>query len=382
MNRQLVEVVQQMAATYDLEPLLKSIELAANGLLPCTRAQIMQYDAGSEEFFDQSNLQARISARVGASARAAATRRTIRVGTSSQQETLVVPLIAPEGDLMGVLHVLGPTDHRFSEEESELALTLGALAAIAMKRQALVDQAAETRRLERELALAREIVRPPATPEVPGFALSGRFHPAQQVGGDLYDFRRLADGRLMLLVADASGHGLDSALIGSRCRAYFRALMTEGGELTAVAGWLNELLLQDLEDDERFVAASLGCLDCSTGRLEVVGLGQTCCIYLPASGEVEVVDPSGPPLGVFGGLELEARVLELSAGDVVAFYTDGLADWRNAAGECFGEERVSAALQQWRTAPDLAARLYEEARRFAGGRAQPDDVTCLVLRAE
>jgi serine phosphatase RsbU (regulator of sigma subunit) len=303
------------------------------------------------------------------------------VGTSSEQETLVVPLIAPEGDLMGVLHVLGPSGHRFTEGESDLALMLGALAAIALKRQALVDQAAQKERLERELELAREIVRPPATPVVPGYELMGSFHPAQTVGGDCYDFKRLDEHRLAFLVADASGHGLDSALVVSRCRAYFRALVESEEVLVAIGQRLNALLAEDLVDDERFVAASLGRLDSSSRRLEVLSAGQTCCFWLPSEGSGEALGPSGPPLGLFPEIALESRDLPMSAGDLALFFTDGLSDWRAPGGETFGDERLGVALARWRGDPELCRRLVEEARAFAAGQPQPDDITCLVLRA-
>ncbi len=367
----LVEVVSRLASTSDLQPLLDSIEQAASEMLPCTRAQIMQYDALAEEFFGESEL--RISARVGAEARAAATQRVIRVS-----ERLVVPLIAPEGDLMGVLHVDPPSGHEFSEEEAESALVLGALAAIALKRQRLMDQAAEKERLERELALARELVRPPRTVEIAGFRLAGAFHPAQHVGGDGYDVVRLGSDRLAFLVADASGHGLDSALVASRCRAYFHALAGSCESLSALVVRLNGLLFDDLRCEERFVAVSLGYLE--SGKLEVMGAGQTCCLWLPSGGAPELVDPTAPPLGAFPEIEPETRTFAIAEGDQAVFFTDGLPDWRNAEGECFGEERLVVAAERWRGDADLSLRLYESARDFAR-RPQGDDVTCLVIRA-
>lgn len=356
-----------MAATYDLKPLLATIESATSRLLPCEQAQILRYDEASEEFFRSGQTQVRISARIGASARAAATQKTIRVNTGTDQETLVVPLVAPEGDLMGVLHVLGPGDHRFSEAESALALMLGGLAAIALKRQTLVDQAAEKVRLDRELSLARELVQPAPIPARPGYRLAGAFHPAQQVGGDAYECLPVGPHRLALLVADASGHGLDSALLVSRCRAYFRALADL--PLTRLVTRINRLLAEDLSRDERFVAASFAVLE--NDRLEVLGAGQGACLCLPSGREVE---PAGPPLGLFPEHEYESTVLELAPGDLVAFYTDGLPDWRDKQGECYGEARLAEALRKWRLD---TGQIYADARAFGG--PQADDVSLLIL---
>lgn len=374
----LVEVVRLLAESQELKPLLASIEKAAHSLLTCQRAQILQYDSGAEEFFQN---QVRISARIGASARAAVTQRVIRVDHQSGEETLVVPLIAPEGELMGVLHIQGAA--RFSQEEGDLALVLGSLAAIALKRQGLLDALAEKRRLERELELARELVEPPPTLSMEGFELAGAFHPARTVGGDCYDFVPLGQGSLAFLVADASGHGLDSALLVSRCRSYFRALASPLESLETMARRMNRLLANDSRQRERFVAASLGRLSNASGRLEVIGAGQAPCLLL-ASGEVSQVPTSGPPLGVFEDIELEPQMIELAPGDLALFFTDGLPEWRNQERELLGEERLGEALVRLGhlPLPELLEGLYREAERFSQGQAQDDDVTCLAIRRQ
>ncbi len=374
----LVEVVRLLAESQELQPLLASIEKAAHSLLACERAQILQYDAGSEEFFQK---EIRISARIGASARAAVTQRVIHVDHHSGAETLVVPLIAPEGELMGVLHIQGTS--RFSQEEDDLALVLGSLAAIALKRQALLDAVTEKRRLERELELARELVEPPKALALPGFELAGAFHPARTVGGDCYDFVSLGPGSLAFLVADASGHGLDSALLVSRCRSYFRALASPLDSLQGIARRMNALLLNDTRQGGRFVAASLGRLSNASGCLEVIGAGQATCLLL-ASGTVSQVPTSGPPLGVFEDIELEPQTLELAPGDLAFFFTDGLSERRNPERELFGEERLGDALAKHGSLPlgELIDALHRESERFGQGRPQDDDVTCLAIRRQ
>ncbi len=371
-------MVRLLAESQELQPLLASIEKAAHSLLTCQRAQILQYDAGSEEFFQK---EIRVSARIGASARAAVTQRVIHVDHHLQGETLVVPLIAPEGELMGVLHIQGAG--RFTQEEDDLALMLGSLAAIALKRQGLLDALAEKRRLERELQLARELVEPPATLNVPGFDLAGAFHPARTVGGDCYDFVPLGPGSLAFLVADASGHGLDSALLVSRCRSYFRALASPRESLETMARRMNALLVSDSRQGERFVAASLGRLSCASGQLEVIGAGQAPCLLL-ASGEVSLVPTSCPPLGVLKEIELEAQKIELAAGDLAFFFTDGLPEWRNPKGALLGEDRLGEALARLRRhpLPELLERIYREAESFSQGQPQDDDVTCLAIRRQ
>lgn len=371
-------MVRLLAESQELQPLLASIEKAAHSLLACERAQILQYDAGSEEFFQK---EIRISARIGASARAAVTQRVIHVDHHSGAETLVVPLIAPEGELMGVLHVQGAG--KFSQEEDDLALVLGSLAAIALKRQGLLDALAEKRRLERELELARELVEPPRTLALPGFELAGAFHPARTVGGDCYDFVSLGPGSLAFLVADASGHGLDSALLVSRCRSYFRALASPLESLESMARRMNALLVNDSRPGDRFVAASLGRLSDASGRLEVIGAGQATCLLL-ASGKVSQIPTSGPPLGVFEDIELEAQTIELAPGDLAFFFTDGLPERRNLERELLGEERLGEALVKHGHLPlsELLEAVHQEAERFSQGHPQDDDVTCLAIRRQ
>jgi serine phosphatase RsbU (regulator of sigma subunit) len=137
-------------------------------------------------------------------------------------------------------------------------------------------------------------------------------------------------------------------------------------------GRINQLLAEELAEDERFVAATFGCVQ--GRRLEVCSAGQSCCLWLPSRREVET---SGPPLGLCPENVYATRELELSPGDLVAFFTDGLPDWRNQQGECFGEERLASALERWGLD---TTQIYEEARQFARGRAQSDDVTLLILQ--
>lgn len=399
---QMVQVVNQMAETFDLGPLLVSIEQAAMTSLNCQRAQILEYDPHSEEFFrllpfinhggmqplistQPGDREFRISARTGAAGQAALTQRVITVpGTSGHQEALIVPLFTPEGELRGILHVQGNPEHRFADTERHFAQILGSLAAIAVKRQSLVDAAEQKQQLERELQLARdinELTLPRTAPDQADFELAASFHPAQWVGGDVYDYWSRGPQDMTFMIADATGHGLDSALIASRCRAYFRAFTSSGLALDQVARRINQLLCQELDGTDCFVAVTLGRLHGTS--LAYINSGQPPPLVLRSGqGTCENQPVGSPPLGILPELDFEECRLQLEDRDLALFYSDGLVECRSPSGEMYGEDRLRQALLQCRElAPqELIQRIPQDVARFRRGQPQHDDQTCLVVR--
>lgn len=410
----LVEVVRLMAETFELEPLLESIEKAAMHLLPCQSARILQYDAQADQFFRLPPYtgfgfkldppvggtdQLRISARSGISGRAALTQRVVVVpGDPDGAQALAVPLTTPNGELMGLLQVLGHPNARFESADTELALVLGALAAIAIRREHLRSHADEKQRLEREIALAREVAQislPVPPPSIPGYEVAGIFRPAQSVGGDFYDLVRNPQA-MDFLIADASGHGLGAALIVSRFSSYFRALATQQLLPAQLARHVNHLLYTDLSIEgphtssdtvlsgERFVAACLGRIEPEVSRVTWLRAGLVAPLLLRAgSTHAEFKeDGGGPPFGILPDLTLDECHVDLHAGDLILFVTDGLLEWRGPSGRGYSEERLQEALIGCRDLPaaELLERIYQDAARSAQGRPQQDDLTLLAIR--
>jgi phosphoserine phosphatase len=343
------ETIRLVNETLDLPLLLRAIENAACSLLGCEEASVRLVD-------EAEGVQPRCP------------------------NALFIPIVARDQRLLGVFEARGCE----ASAEEDMAQALAALAGLAIKRHYLLRDAAERRRLEQEMEVAREVLYdllPRQRLKAGAFELASWFQPGDWVGGDCLDYFLLAEDRLVFLLADASGHGLGPTLIAAECRALWRVLVTDL-DLGDVVGRLNRMLEADTADD-RFVTACFGTVDTATGNVEYVCAGQGPLLHAQASG-VAVLPPSGPPLGVTLDPQFPLRVdrLLLSPGDLLVVTSDGILDWRRPDGRMFGEERLSESIGARRGAD--AAAVVDGVRcdldGFRQSSPQRDDVSLIVIR--
>jgi serine phosphatase RsbU (regulator of sigma subunit) len=247
-------------------------------------------------------------------------------------------------------------------------------------------EAQKRAQVKRELAVAREIqmgTLPSKMPQLDGYDLAGDSVPADETGGDSYDVIPLPEGRLMLLLGDATGHGIGPALSVTQVRSMLRVAMRLGATLDDAVTQINDQLADDLSAN-RFVTAFLGVLDGTTHQVAHHSAGQGPLLhYHAASGEFEWFASSRMALGMFGGLPgPDAKRLTMEPGDILALMTDGVFEQENAAGEQYGEQRVAALVEQHEGRPmqELLTAIYREVRAHRGQVAQSDDVTVLLVR--
>jgi phosphoserine phosphatase len=301
------------------------------------------------------------------------------------RSVLSVPLRGVDNDPIGVLELLNKRGGAFTATDEELALTLGSLTGIALQRQVLVDHYREKQRLEHDLRLARDIQQsllPGAFPAIPGFDIVAWTQPADATGGDFYDCFDLPDGRLGLVVADVTGHGLAASLLACETRAVIRTVAASTSSIAEIATRTNALLHRDLHH-ERFVVLFLAAVEAPTGRLEFVGAGCAPIVYRQTENRFVPMEATVPPLGVLPVVEgTIAMELTLRAGDTVAVLTDGLYEWENDAGHQFGLERLSESVRRNAGHPtgELIRRVYEEVLAHAGQVKQADDLTAMVIK--
>jgi serine phosphatase RsbU (regulator of sigma subunit) len=252
---------------------------------------------------------------------------------------------------------------------------------IAMAKQQ--QEARERERIEQELRIARLIqhtLLPKSVPGLPGYDVAAYYRPAREVGGDFYDFFELKDGRVALVVGDATGKGMPAALVVAATCSMLRAVAQDsgaspGGVLTRV----NEVVLARIPPN-MFVTCFYAVLDPKSGHLSYANAGHNlpCSCHEHAAIELSA---RGMPLGLMPQMSYEENEAALVAGESVLFYTDGLVEAHNPQGEMFGTPRLRGLLRERSEGGrGLSATLLEELRRFTGeGWEQEDDITLVTL---
>jgi sigma-B regulation protein RsbU (phosphoserine phosphatase) len=251
----------------------------------------------------------------------------------------------------------------------------------------LAVEKAERQRIEYDLDIARGIQQgllPTTRPDLPGYDIAGWSQAANQTGGDYYDWQVLPDGRVLVSLADVSGHGVGPALVAAVCRAYARASVDgDEGDLAKILDRINALLAADMPDG-RFVTFVSVLLDPKTNRAQMVSAGHGPLFRCKAShGELVETGADGVPFGLLPDSEYgPANEFTLDPGDSVLLVTDGLFEWTSAAGESYGLERLRESILQKSSiaATDMITSLYDEACQFVGDRPQEDDVTIVIIR--
>jgi sigma-B regulation protein RsbU (phosphoserine phosphatase) len=244
---------------------------------------------------------------------------------------------------------------------------------------------AELAATHEQLRLARSIQQsffPRASPIVPGYDLCGASYAAEETGGDYFDYFPLPAGRVGIVVADVTGHGLGPALVMSQTRAYLRALLSLGLDVSELATRLNDFLAADLPGG-RFVTLFLAQLDPRDGSFVYASAGHQCFLLGPRD-EVQSLDSTSMPLGILPGRVPAARPETLQPGQMVLFLTDGIAETRSPAGVLFGIERALEVVRahRQRAASEIVETLYRSTRAFAQDTPQQDDITTVILKVE
>ena len=298
---------------------------------------------------------------------------------------LVVPLVS-QGELIGLLN-LGPrrSEQEYSADDRKLLNDLAGHAAPAVRVAQLVrEQEAEVRqreRIEQELRVAQLIQQqflPEELPNLSGWEFAAFYGPAREVGGDFYDFIKLPEGQLGIVVGDVTDKGVPAALVMATTHSILRAeaprLIAPSDVLTRV----NELLVDEMPA-HMFVTCLYAVLNPATGRLRYANAGHN-VPYVSTEAGVTELRATGMPLGLLPGMEYEEKEATLAPGEIVLLHSDGLAEAHNPEREMFGFPRVAALTGEASDGEVLIDRLLKELQDFVGPEVeQEDDITLVTL---
>ncbi len=232
------------------------------------------------------------------------------------------------------------------------------------------------------LQVARRIQQallPKEVPEPEGWEISPYYRPAREVGGDFYDFFELEEGRLGLVVGDATSKGVPAALVMATARSMLRAVAQASESPGEALRKANDPLVTDIPPN-MFVTCFYAILDPKSGRFLYANAGHD-LPYLCREGSAYELRATGMPLGLMPGMRYEEKEIVLQAGDTALLYSDGLVEAHDPEGEMFGFPRLRALIAEHGEEGSLGDFLLEEFYSFTEGeREQEDDITLLTLR--
>lgn len=399
----ILAVTRALAAPFDLKSMLTAVVDAAKQVLDAERGSVWLYEAGTDELLLEvatGLAPVRVKSGAGIVGAAARTRSIINVPDCyadprfdpaldratgyRTRSMLTLPLVDHDDALVGVMQVLNKAGGPFDADDELLASTLAAQCAVALKRARMTEAVIEGERMRRSLDAAREVqmsTLPARMPEVAGYDIASWFQPAELTGGDTYDVA-LTDGKLLVVLGDATGHGIAPALSVTQMQAMLRMAFRLKADLETAFAQVNDRLAETLADD-RFITAFIGLLDPVAHTMRFLSAGQGPLFhYRAATGRSDLHKPTSFPLGAMPlPAPPRAVTIPFAPGDALLLLSDGFYEQASAAGENWGEDRLHALLADHAREPmdSLLRLVVDDVRAHAGGAAQEDDMTAVLV---
>ena len=305
-------------------------------------------------------------------------------GRERARSRLVMPLIGSRGRVRGALDLWSDRSSGYDQAAEEVVGVYASAVAATIENARLIAEVRDKRRLDSDLALARDVMEdllPQATPALAGFDIAGAHESSLAVGGDYYEFIPLPEDRWGVVIADVVGKGIAAALLVAAIRASIASLVGHELAVRAIMRRANRFFQESVEEG-RYVTLFYMVLDVPARSVLYVNAGHVPPVLVRASGEVDLLEEGGVPLGLFQAPRYFEGHATLAPGDVVGLYTDGIVEQTNPEGEEYGSSRLITTLRDAGDAgaTELCSRVMQDVHRFGAGR-QTDDRTLVIIRS-
>ena len=396
------EIARDLTSILDLDKLFKRTAEALNRLMDYQMFSILLLDATATVVQHRFSLRFKQSIHlkhdipvgkglVGAAAESgkgvlapdvSKDPRYIAVNPETKSE-LCVPLLYKD-KVIGVLDLEHTRRGYFTEDHMRTLTTLAAQIAIAIENARLYQRIEkEEKRLERDLAMAREIqfrLLPACCPSIANAELAAKFVPARELGGDMYDFVRYAGRRTAVAIGDVSGKGAPAALYAALASGILRshaALELNPAQMLAA---MNSSL-QDRPVEAQYLSLIYALWDERSSSMLISNSGLPRPIFCH-NGETQIIEIRGLPLGLFAEASYDEVRISAVPGDVFVFISDGIIDAANKAADTFGRGRVEEIVAKncQRTADDIVTAIFDAVNAFSAGTAPFDDQTVVAVK--
>lgn len=302
----------------------------------------------------------------------------------SIQSLLCVPLMV-KSELKGVLTLYNKKDNmQFTDDDQRLLAIIAAQSGQVIENARLNEREKQLLKMQEELRLAARIqieLLPKSAPVIPGYDICGRSIPAQSVGGDYFDFISIDEHRLALCLGDVSGKGLPASLLMSNVQATLRSHALMGLTAQECTTRSNRLLFQSTSP-EKFVTLFYAILDLHTHILSYANAGHEHPIILSSGGSVNRLSTGGIMLGMMDDFAFQDDSVQISPGDTMVIFSDGVTEAMNRDEVQFGEGRLQETIVGNRdeSSPVLLELIVDAVKSHVGTAPQMDDITVLVVK--
>jgi sigma-B regulation protein RsbU (phosphoserine phosphatase) len=264
---------------------------------------------------------------------------------SETRSEMVAPIIS-NTEVIGAFDLESDELDAYSEDDLQVLMMLASQVAIIIEKVMLHEQLIEKKRLEGQLEVARQVqleLLPAKDPQLEGYDISAYNFPTEEVSGDYYDWVKIYDDQIGLVIADVSGKGVPAALLMAFLRASLRAATHIGYSPHISMAKVNYLLWESIERNQ-FVTAFYGILDVTNKTLSYTNAGHNPPLRLDKDGKASFIDRGSLPLGMFRDTRYHEYYLTTEPGEVLVLYTDGVTEAQNRHGEEFGRDRLAEAV--------------------------------------
>ena len=397
------EIARELTSILNVDELLKHIAELLSRLIDYQMFSILLVDPSGEKLQHrfslrfQENIQLKHDIRIGDGlvGHAAQHKHTVLVPdvskdkryialNSETRSELAAPLIYKD-KVIGVLDLEHTKKGFFTEDHKRTINTLAAQVAIALENARLYEEIEkQEKRLERDLAMARELqfrLLPQSPPTMKNLEIAAKFAPARAIGGDLYDFVSYSLSRTAVVIGDVSGKGapaaIYAALVSGILRSHAPIEPSASEMLSAVNFSLGERRIEG-----QFVSLIYAVWDDENRTLQVANSGLPRPIYC-RNDQVEIIEATGLPLGLFDDAEYEEFSFRANPGDLFVFFSDGILDATNQAGDLFGRQRVEQIVRcSAASAQEVVDAIFGAVAEHASGVETFDDQTVVAIRVK
>lgn len=298
---------------------------------------------------------------------------------------LVAPIISNE-HVIGVFDLESDRLNAYTEDDLEVMQLLTSQVAIIIEKVRLHDEVVEKKRIQAQLEIARSVqleLLPGQDPIIENFDVSAYVFPTEEVSGDYYDWVRVFDDQIGIVVADAVGKGIPAALLMSFLRACLRSCVQIGYAPHIAFSKVSNLLRDSIEDNQ-FITAIYGLLDSTNKTFVFSNAGHNPPLLIKPDGEYRFVEYGDMPLGMFADLHYHQHFIRFEPGQVMVIYTDGITEAANPNGEEYGNDRFAKRVLDCIDLP--AKKMIDHIRKgvadFTERKFLDDDGTLFIVKAD